>query len=78
MPKCVKNKKGYAQVEFDAQAIKKAYDKRKKAKKFPTSINLPEQVVAELKDIAQKRGLPYQALMRMLILDGLEKIRKSA
>lgn len=78
MPNYVKNKKGYTQVEFDAQAIKKAYDKRKKAKKFPTSINLPEQVVAELKDIAQKRGLPYQALMRMLILDGLEKIRKSA
>jgi len=78
MPNYVKNKKGYGKVEFDTQAIKKAYDKRKKAKKFPTSINLPEEIVAELKAIAQKKGLPYQALMRMLIIDGLEKIRESA
>jgi predicted DNA binding CopG/RHH family protein len=73
-----KNEKAYQKVEFDAKSIKRAYDKRKKAKKFPTSVSLPEEVVAELKAIAQKKGVPYQTLMRMLIVEGLEKLRKSA
>lgn len=73
-----KNDKTYKKIEFDAKAIKRAYEKRKKAKKFPTSISLPEDVVAELKTIAQKKGVPYQTLMRMLIVEGLEKLRKTA
>ena len=40
--------------------------------------SLPEDAVAELKVIAAKKGLPYQTLMRMLIVEGLEKLRKSA
>jgi len=78
MKNYVKNEKEFEDIEIDVKAIKSAYEKRKKAKKQPTSISLPEEVVAELKDIAQKRGIPYQTLMRMLIVEGLEKIRKSA
>lgn len=78
MPKYVKSEKGYQTIEFDAKSIKKAYDKRKKAKKQPTSISLPEDVVIELKAIAQKKGIPYQTLMRMLIVEGLEKLKKTA
>jgi predicted DNA binding CopG/RHH family protein len=78
MPNYVKNEKGYEKIEIDAKAIKRAYDKRKKLKKFPTSVSLPEDVVVELKAIAQKKGVPYQTLMRMLIIEGLEKLRKSA
>ncbi len=73
-----KNDKTYKKVEFDTKQVKRAYDKRKKAKKFPTSVSLPEELVAELKDIAQKKGIPYQTLMRMLIVEGVEKLKKSA
>jgi predicted DNA binding CopG/RHH family protein len=78
MPKYVKNERGYSIVEFDEKKIKAAYDKRKKAKKFPTSISLPAEVVVELKAIAQKKGLPYQTLMRMLIIEGLDNLKRSA
>ena len=76
----VKNEKGkaYETIEIDEKAIKRAYNDQKKAKKHPTSISLPEGVVIELKDAAQKKGIPYQTLMRMLIVEGLAKLRKSA
>lgn len=78
MPNYVKNEKGYAKIKFDTKAIKEAYSKRKTAKKFPTSISLAEDVVADLKNIASKKGVPYQTLMRMLIVEGLEKLKKTA
>ena len=75
MPSYVKNKPGYTRVEFNAKEVKKAYDQRKRSRKFPTSISLPEDTVAELKSFAQTKGIPYQTLMRMLIIEGLEKLR---
>jgi predicted DNA binding CopG/RHH family protein len=78
MPNYAKNERKYSKVEFDERSVKSAYAKRKKAKKFPTSISLPEDIVAQLKAIAQKKGLPYQTLMRMLIIEGLDNLKKSA
>ena len=78
MPKYVKNEKGYSKVKFNAQAIKDAYSKNKTTKKYPTSVNLPEDVVAELKALALKMGVPYQTIMRKLIIDGLEKLKDVA
>jgi predicted DNA binding CopG/RHH family protein len=78
MPNYVKNEKGYAKVKFNAKAIKEAYAKTKSAKKFPTSINLPEEVVAQLKAVALKMGIPYQTIMRKLIVEGLEKLKNAA
>lgn len=78
MPNYVKNEKGYGKVKFNAKAIKEAYAKSKNTKKFPTSINLPEEVVAELKAIALKMGVPYQTIMRKLIVEGLEKLKDAA
>ena len=78
MPNYVKNERGYTKVEFNAKDVKKAYEKRTKAKKFPTSISLPEDTVSELKSFAQSKGIPYQTLMRMLIIEGLEKLRVRA
>jgi predicted DNA binding CopG/RHH family protein len=78
MANYVKNEKGYSKVKFDAKAIKEAYSKRKTAKKFPTSVSLGEDVVADLKSIASKKGIPYQTLMRMLIVEGLEKLKNAA
>ena len=75
MPKYVKNKSGYSKIEYDVEAVKKAYQKKKSEKKFPTSVNLPKETVTELKKIAQQQGLPYQTLMRMLIIQGLDQLR---
>ena len=75
MPNYVKNEKGYGKVKFNAKAIKDAYSKAKTKKKHPTSVNLPEEVVTELKALALKMDVPYQTLMRRLIVEGLEKLR---
>lgn len=75
----VKNEKGYEKsFKFDAKKIKAAYKKIKIAKKFPTSINLSLETVAELKSLAAKKGLPYQTLMRMLVLDGIARLKKAS
>jgi len=75
MPNYVKNEKGYSKTKFNAKAIKDAYSKAKTKKKHPTSVNLPEEVVTELKALALKMDVPYQTLMRRLIVEGLEKLR---
>ena len=75
MKKYVKNENGYDDVQFDVKVIKDAYVQSKKKKKYPTSINLSEEVVVELKALALEMDIPYQALMRRLILEGLEKMR---
>jgi len=78
MPSYVKNEKGYNKVTFNAKAIKEAYSKNKATKKHPTSVNLPEEVIAELKAIALKMGVPYQTIMRKLIVEGLEELKKAS
>ena len=55
------------------EAMKKA-DKRRK----PTSVALEEITIKELKRLAEKKNVPYQVLMRMFIVDGLEKMKKAA
>ncbi len=71
----VKNEKGYGKVKFDAKSVKDAYSKAKSKKKHPTSINLPEEVITELKILALKMDVPYQTLMRKLIIEGLAKLQ---
>jgi predicted DNA binding CopG/RHH family protein len=39
---------------------------------------LSEETVADLKRLAAKKGIPYQTLMRMLVLEGVEKLKKAA
>ncbi len=73
MPSYVRNDKGYSNVKFNAKAIKEAYAKAKTKKKHPTSVNLPEEVIVELKARALKMEIPYQTLMRKLIVEGLAK-----
>jgi predicted DNA binding CopG/RHH family protein len=78
MPNYVKNEKGYAKVAFNAKAIKDAYSKAKAKRKHPTSVNLPEEVITELKALALEMEVPYQTLMRKFITDGLAKRKKGA
>lgn len=71
-----KSEKEYDELEFDEEASKNA--QKAIRRKMPTSVSLPPDVVKELKEIAEKKGIPYQVLMRSFILEGLEKIKKSA
>ena len=47
----------------------------KGARRKPTSIALEEDLLAELKEVADKKGVPYQVLMRLLITDGLKRLK---
>ena len=65
------------EILFDEKRILEAMKKAKKRRK-PTSVALEEKTIKELKKLADKKNVPYQVLMRMLITDGLEKIKKAA
>lgn len=58
---------------FDKKKILAAAKRLKKRRKLPTSIALEEGTINELKALAHWRGVPYQVLMRMFILDGLHR-----
>ena len=62
--------------EIEADKILAAMKRFKNAKKKPTSVALDDQTVRELKYVAEKQGIPYQVLIRVFILDGLEQIKK--
>ena len=82
MPRYVKNEKGYEE-SFDAdwKAVKKGLKKVRaehgEPKKVPTSVALDPRFVAELKKAAEERGIPYQILMRMFIIEGFQRMRKA-
>lgn len=64
-----------ATSEFDAEKILAAAKRLKNKRKLPTSIALEEETIHKLKAVAHWRGVPYQVLMRMFILDGLRNYR---
>ena len=72
----VKSKREYRNTaEFDHDAILAAARRLKKKRKLPTSVALEEDTITELKKAAEARGVPYQILMRMFILQGLNGLR---
>jgi predicted DNA binding CopG/RHH family protein len=50
----------------------------KGARRKPTSVALDADLLQELKKVATKQAIPYQVLMRLLIADGLRRMKKSA
>jgi len=62
-------------VELDAEKILAAMQKFKDAPKKPTSIALDAKTIQRLKVLSEKRGIPYQVLMRVLILEGLDRFQ---
>ena len=73
-PTYAKSEKAYASTSvFERKKILAVAKRLKKSRKLPTSIALEESTINELKALAQWRGVPYQVLMRMFILDGLHK-----
>ena len=82
MPRYVRSEKGYEKsVKADWNAVKKGLKKARAAvgasKKVPTSVALDPHFIAALKKEAQARGIPYQILMRMFIIEGFERMKKT-
>lgn len=67
----------YEENEYEWDKILEARDRVRAARKMPTSVTLPPDVVEELKALAAKKGIPYQVLMRSFIIEGLERLKKS-
>lgn len=40
-----------------------------------TSIALEEEIIRGLKSIADRRSVPYRVLMRLLIVDGVRRLK---
>jgi len=76
------------EVEFWATNDSTEYINYSKAKKaiFPNlkptirtiSIRLPESMIEHLKVLANKRDIPYQSLMKMFLIERIEKEFKRA
>ena len=75
MKKSVKRLKDYDRIEFNAEEIIAGMSRLKGARRKPTSIALEDEMLKELKNIAASKGIPYQVLMRLLIADGLKKLK---
>jgi predicted DNA binding CopG/RHH family protein len=77
MKKSVKRLKAYERIEFDSKEIIAGMSRLKGARRKPTSIALEDELLEELKSLAEKRGVPYQVLMRLLIADGIKRLKAS-
>jgi len=73
----VKNEPGYEKVEYNRSRVRQAARRLKKSRKQPTSVALDPAVIRELRKEAADRDIPYQVLMRMLIVQGLRKLKKA-
>ena len=62
---------------FEKKKLLAAARRLSKRRKLPTSVALEEKTIKELKELAGWRGVPYQILMRMFIIDGLHRARTS-
>jgi len=78
----VKNEKGYEHaIEADWAAIKSGLKKVHSAagvpRKVPTSVALDPAFLADIKKEASIRGVPFQVLMRIFIMEGFQKLVSS-
>ena len=78
MPRYVKNESEYGKVSFESVKIKAAMKRRKESRKQPTSVALDPELILELKAEARARGVPYQVLMRMFIIDGFKRLKRAS
>lgn len=78
MSRYVKNESEYRKVDFEPAKIKAAMKRRKESRKQPTSVALDPELILELKAEAKVRGVPYQVLMRMFIIDGFKRLKRAS
>ena len=75
MKKYAKRSKAYDRIDFDTQSILEGMSRLKGSRRKPTSVALEEDLIKELKSLAQTRGLPYQVLIRLLIAEGVRRLK---
>lgn len=75
MKTCIKKLKIYDKIDFDPKEIIAGMSRLKGTRRKPTSVALEEELLNELKSLADKRGVPYQVLMRLLIADGIKRLK---
>jgi hypothetical protein len=76
MKKYVKRLKEYEKISFDEKKIIEGMKKLKSSHRKLISVALEEDVLKELKEEAEIRDVPYEVLMRLLITDGLKRLKK--
>lgn len=76
MPGYVKNESEYRRISFESKKIKAAMKRTGADRKRPTSVALDSQLIEELKSEARARGIPYQVLMRMFIIEGFKRLKR--
>jgi predicted DNA binding CopG/RHH family protein len=77
MARYVKNESEYRKISFEAAKIRAAAKRAAASRKQPTSVALDPQLIAELKAEANARGVPYQVLMRMFIVEGFKRLKRA-
>lgn len=75
MKRYAKKSKTYDYIDFDPKEIIAGMSRLKGSRRKPTSVALEEDLLDELKSLANKRGVPYQVLMRLLISDGIRRLK---
>lgn len=70
-----KRLKVYDKIDFDPKEIIAGMSRLKGMRRKPTSVALEEELLDELKSLANKQGVPYQVLMRLLITDGIKRLK---
>ncbi len=74
----VKSLKEYDKLFLlDSKKILASMKKYKQPPEELTSVPLDAITVNKLKAVAKDQDIPYQVLMRVLILDGLERLKKN-
>ena len=77
MRRYVKNESEYGKISFEADKIRAAAKRARASRKQPTSVALDPELIAELKAEANARGVPYQVLMRMFIIEGFKRLKRA-
>ena len=73
--KFAKQSKQYDHTKFSQKDIIAGMSRLKGQRRKPTSIVLEDDLLDELKAFANKRGVPYHVLMRLLITEGLKRLK---
>ncbi len=77
MSRYVRSESKYRRVVFEAARIRTAMKRARGARKKPTSVALDPELIEQLKAEAKVRGVPYQVLMRMFIIEGFRRLRRA-
>jgi len=78
MPRYVKNETEYGKVSFESGKVRAAVKRGSAERKRPTSVALDPLLIQDLKAEAKARGVPYQVLMRMFIVEGFNRLKRAS